>query len=247
MSGNHSSVFVRNTLGDQLLWTGRLARVAWACLLATAVSAPAWAQPAPPAAPAGKLPAPVQVRAGYQHRRRPGADGFESHLLPQRSGRGRDSGDSAAHVQGQQRRLTALIPPLQEQGYAVIVPDLRGHGGSTKFQNGGQLTVLQAAGKDQLQSMFQYDVEACRIFLQSKKNVNVDKLCVVGAEMGAVLALNYAAWDWHWPPLGGKKQGQHVKALALISPDMNFKSLSAKQAMATPARAQQPFGPDDRQ
>ncbi len=86
-----------------------------------------------------------------------------------------------------------------------MVPDLRGHGGSTKFQNGGQLTVLQAAGKDQLQNMFQYDVEACRIFLQSKKNVNIDKLCVVGAEMGAVVALNYAALGLALAPVGRQK------------------------------------------
>ena len=82
MSGNHSSVFVRNTLGNRPLWAGRLARTAWACLLATAASAPRRpSRPRPPPRPENA--GPVQVDSGYRHRRRPDADGFEGHLLRQ--------------------------------------------------------------------------------------------------------------------------------------------------------------------
>jgi pimeloyl-ACP methyl ester carboxylesterase len=211
-----------------------LAPAAIVCLVSAVLSAPAWAQPAPPAAAAGKPPAPVQVSLDTGTAGDPMPIELKATYYPSPLEEDAIPVVLLHMYKGSSADYGALAPVLQDQGYAVLVPDLRGHGGSTKFQSGGQLSVNQAAAKDQLQNMFQYDTEACRIFLQSKKNVNIEKLCVVGAEMGAVVALNYAARDWSWPDLGNKKQGKYVKALVLISPDMNFKSLSAKQAMATP-------------
>ena len=230
MFGNDCSVFVRNPLGNRPFRAGRLAATALACLLTAAASAQA--QPAAPAGPPVKLPAPVQVDldTGTAGDPMPMALGATYYASPFEEGA---IPVILLHMyKGSSADYSALALLLQkEHGCAVLVPDLRGHGGSTKFQSGQPLSTLQAAQKTQLENMFQYDAEACRIFLQSKKNVNIEKLCVVGAEMGAVVAMNYAARDWSWPPLGGKKQGQYVKALVLISPDMTFKSLSAKQAM----------------
>ena len=78
------------------------------------------------------------------------------------------------------------------------------------------------------------DVEMCKAFLMEKNNnkeLNIDKLCLVGAEMGAVVAVDWAARDWSWPILPGRKQGQDVKALVLLSPEWSFKGMTIGPAI----------------
>ena len=80
------------------------------------------------------------------------------------------------------------------------------------------------------------DVEVCKSFLMTKNNareLNIDKLCLVGAEMGATVAIDWAAKDWSWPVLvGAGKQGQFVKALVLLSPQWSFKGMPIAQAVS---------------
>jgi len=86
------------------------------------------------------------------------------------------------------------------------------------------------------------DVEAAKTFLLEKNNageVNIEMLCVVGAEMGSIVALNWAAMDWSAPRTPYLKQGQYVKALALLSPRQSLERLNATQALSHPAIAQQ--------
>ena len=54
-------------------------------------------------------------------------------------------------------------------------------------------------------------------------------------QLGAVVAIDWAVFDWEWPVLASGKQGQDVKALALISPEWNFKSLHIAEAVNQPS------------
>lgn len=132
-----------------------------------------------------------------------------------------------------------LAPTLQSAGFAVIAPDLRGHGASTKIQvNGRPPREVGAArlSREDIRLMIRFDMEAVRRFLVEKndsEDVNLNKLCLIGAEMGASVALNWAAADWLAPPLAVGKQGQDVKALVLLSPPWSFKGVPVKDALQT--------------
>jgi pimeloyl-ACP methyl ester carboxylesterase len=137
-----------------------------------------------------------------------------------------------------------LALALQDAGCAVLVPDLRGHGQSTRRVNsdGKEVEIEQALMNHQdFEAMGHADqersgdVEACNKFLRAKNNakeLNLDKLVIIGAEMGADVAINWAQSDWSWPVLpGAPKQGQDVKALILLSPQWSFRGLSVGNAL----------------
>lgn len=120
-----------------------------------------------------------------------------------------------------------------QHGHAVIAPDLRGHGDSVGTGE-ERITELRL---DDYEAMDEQDVEAVKSFLRVKNNegeLNIEKLCIVGIELGTVLAVNFAVRDWSWPILATGKQGQDVKALVLISPEWSFKGLRINEAMANP-------------
>ena len=122
-------------------------------------------------------------------------------------------------------------------GCAVIVPDLRGFGESTRA-GGGAVTLSPSSMRPaDYAMMYKADVETVKselIKLNNARKLNIEKLCVVGTEMGAVVALNWAAVDWSWPVLSRGKQGQDVKALVLISPGWGFKGVRIVEALAHP-------------
>jgi len=136
---------------------------------------------------------------------------------------------------GTRNDYSALADYLQSLGHAVLVPDLRGHGESTQVRGGRPLeadTMPSLAFAGMLE-----DVEACKRFLMEKNDageLNIEKLCVVGAEMSTPLALAWAQLDWSWPVLATGKQGQDVKALILLSPQRAFRSLQTRGALADP-------------
>jgi pimeloyl-ACP methyl ester carboxylesterase len=119
---------------------------------------------------------------------------------------------------------------FQRLGHAVIVPDLRGHGESREIDRDGRAEKIESAtlrSRD-FADMVQYDLEAVKSYLITKNNdgeLNIDKLCVVGVDMGAIIAADWAKLDWSLPVLSSGKQGQNVKALVLISPEPNFKGM----------------------
>ncbi|HEV3136981.1 MAG TPA: alpha/beta fold hydrolase [Pirellulales bacterium] len=127
-----------------------------------------------------------------------------------------------------------LALELQRAGHAVMVPDFRGHGDSTQSRFADRAAELRTA--DYL-AMADEDMEAVKNYLMIRNNageLNIDKLCLVGVEMGAAVAVNWAARDWSWPMLTTGKQGQDVKALVLVSPEWSFKGMRISEAMAHP-------------
>ncbi|HVU87646.1 MAG TPA: alpha/beta fold hydrolase [Pirellulales bacterium] len=133
---------------------------------------------------------------------------------------------------GSRHDFSALGDYLQEEGFAVLAVDLRGHGESTLVPDANR-PLLAADMPQAAFSGMLADVEAANKFLIAKNNageLNIDKLCMVGADMGAVLAVNWAIEDWNWPPLAIGKQGQDVKAIVMLSPPERFKSLRMIEA-----------------
>ncbi len=131
---------------------------------------------------------------------------------------------------------TALA--LQRRGHAVLLPDLRGHGRSTKISiNGEEITIERdKMRKAQIESVG-LDLQACKKFLLEEHNkgaVNIELLCVVGADAGAVFALSFAAYDWSKPQLPAFKLGRDVAALVLLSPPASFKGVTSKGATGHP-------------
>jgi alpha-beta hydrolase superfamily lysophospholipase len=136
---------------------------------------------------------------------------------------------------GNRNDYATLARQLQAAGHAVVVPDLRGHGASTKVRGEQRRLDAKSLPSAQFFRMVDQDLEAVRRFLQAENDegrLNIEKLCVVGAEMGAVVALNWAALDWSYPPLATGKQGQYVKGLVLISPTWFYKGLTINDAIA---------------
>jgi predicted esterase len=140
---------------------------------------------------------------------------------------------------GDRREFVTLAPYLWQAGHAVLVPDLRGHGQSRLQYVGTGSRELDASKflPADFALMATSDMETLKGFLLKKNNageLNLEKLCVVGGEMGASVALNWALIDWSWPMYPGLKQGQYVKGLVLLSPQRNFKGLNITAPLNSP-------------
>jgi pimeloyl-ACP methyl ester carboxylesterase len=142
-------------------------------------------------------------------------------------------------------RDLALYLQLEKE-HAVIVPDLRGHGDSLQYERSdgspGRFDVERLRPED-FDLMATEDVEAVKRFLMRKNNdreLNIEKLCLVGAEMGAMVGIRWAWGDWAWGSQRAStvKQGRDVKALTLISPEIRFKNLQASLLTTPPIAGQ---------
>jgi pimeloyl-ACP methyl ester carboxylesterase len=144
----------------------------------------------------------------------------------------------ALALQNPRAPASPAAPKMESR--AVVTVDLRGHGDSkTAFAADGSPVELEATRfeVEDFESMVVYDLEAVRSFLVEQNDaglLNLNKLCIVGSGMGANVAILWAARDWSAPPLPVRKQGQDVKALALLSPQWNFRGLVLRDAMKFP-------------
>ncbi len=140
---------------------------------------------------------------------------------------------------GSRRDFDVLASQLQKAGHAIIVPDLRGHGDSSSIQlaNGEVKPIDRDRMRPADLAGMLLDVEAAKKFLMDKNNagdVNIELLCIVGADVGSIIAVNYAAFDWARRQLPAFKQGRDVRALVLISPQESHKGFTLTKALVYP-------------
>lgn len=131
-------------------------------------------------------------------------------------------------------------PPDTHESFAVLTVDLRGHGDSLRQRlPNGNTRELEAAklSRQDLNAMVAFDMKAVRKFLVDENDagkLNLNALSLIGAGMGAAVAINWSAFDWAVPPLPIGKQGQDVKALVLVSPAWKFRGLTVQKALQQP-------------
>ena len=157
-----------------------------------------------------------------------------------------DLKDSRSVVDSLARRMQTPDEKRKDthKSFAVLTVDLRGHGDSTtQVLNGNRRTIDAAKlGRDDLFAMVRFDMEAVRSFLVEQNDagkLNINRLSIVGAGLGASVAVNWAAVDWSAPPLAVGKQGQDVKALVLISPRWKNGALTLQNALRHPGVRQE--------
>jgi pimeloyl-ACP methyl ester carboxylesterase len=140
---------------------------------------------------------------------------------------------------GDGKEFGALAEYLQREGCAVLVPDLRGHGESNQVRTSAGLKTVENTRltKADFGQMVELDMSVWHRFLVQRNDeaeLNLDKLCLVGSEMGASVALRYALRDWSYHDLPGRRQGHFVKGLVLISPQFNFHGLDSNEVVSNP-------------
>ena len=130
-----------------------------------------------------------------------------------------------------------LAKYLQSKGYAVILPDLRGHGSSTRQKDDAGQSRTLTPRNVKPENVVAEDLEAVRMFLLKENNakkLNLEATALIGVGKGAILAAHYAIYDWdefyRWPykdpNAAGKRRAivqnrggeKDVKALILVSP-----------------------------
>ena len=149
-------------------------------------------------------------------------------------------------LDGSEKTLRRLALGLQESGCAVVVPDLRGHGGSKsdlldldiskKKLLSNQIRMIPASGGGRIRrtARIKGDLETVRMWLEEKgaeDGPNLDQLCVIGSGLGGTLAAIWTAADWNWIPNTQGPQGQQVRALILISPVWSGPGISITNAL----------------
>lgn len=122
------------------------------------------------------------------------------------------------HMLGRDRNTwnTFASTLSQKVGFAVLSIDLRGHGESVTQND--QTISFQSFTPDDYNKMV-LDVKAAKQFVITNKHANPNNVSIVGASIGANVALNYAAMD------------PTIKSVVLLSPGLNYRGVSTEQAI----------------
>jgi alpha-beta hydrolase superfamily lysophospholipase len=103
-----------------------------------------------------------------------------------------------------------LAERLSEEGVHALAIDLRGHGGSGAGEIGGPDAPL---------SGMVADLRAARRYLADRPDVRQDRVAVVGAQIGANLAVILGAED------------ATIRAIVLLSPGLDYRGLRTEAAL----------------
>lgn len=105
---------------------------------------------------------------------------------------------------------------LGSKGYAAMSIDLRGHGESIKQAN---TTISYKSFTPLNFKNMTFDIKAAKQYLIHEKDANPNKITIIGASIGANVALNYAASD------------PSIKSVILLSPGLNYRGVSTMDAI----------------
>jgi dienelactone hydrolase len=184
----------------------------------SAVQAPATTQPsaatqAPVALP--KLaPAPQGAKAVWLTT----ADGWHIAAWYWSPKREKAPGVILLHQRGADKSSWGALPAkLLAEDYAVIAIDLRGHGESVNPQ--GQAVPLAALHEADYLAM-QGDVAAAREYVSAQPGVNGERVAIIGASIGANLAIMYASTDYR------------VRTAICLSPGLDYYGLKPADYLA---------------
>ena len=132
---------------------------------------------------------------------------------------------------------------FQKFEFAVITVDLRGHGESTVGSGGGTGKKSDSSSpkaKDYA-AMVAGDMEAVKKFLfeeHQKKQLNMNKLGIVAADMSTPVAIAYLELDWEKKPHEDAPtlalqtpRGQDVQALVLLSPEATAPGINVTKSL----------------
>lgn len=99
-------------------------------------------------------------------------------------------------------------------GFSVLAIDLRGHGESVQTKDGRTLDYNRMSEAEERESI--KDVEAAMDWLAREQSVVGNKVVLVGASIGANLALQYLS------------EHREVKAAALLSPGLDYRGIKTE-------------------
>ncbi len=151
-----------------------------------------------------------------------------------------DAGESRAVFKSLAKRLQVPPKNSKRKSWAVLTVDLRGQGDSSRRRLADRTTESLGRTKvtpELLAARVGLDMEAVRRFLVDENDagrLNLNRFAIVGIGMGTSVALNATAFDWSMQQLNTGKQGQDIKALALITPTWKYKGLGVLDALRQP-------------
>ncbi len=124
------------------------------------------------------------------------------------------------HGMGQDRYAWyPLTIQMAARGYAVLAIDLRGHGENPSTKGNSPVKAAKLTPED-FKKMLD-DVRNAVSYLSMRPGVDPDSIGIVGASIGANLAVLAAAEEW----------GKKIKCLVLASPGMDYKGLAIGEAV----------------
>jgi len=113
-----------------------------------------------------------------------------------------------------------LVPPFHEAGYAVLAPDLRGHGESIEPKSMNLEEGRKGQSPKHYRAAYQ-DVLGAYDWLRGRKEADLSRFALIGSSIGSSIALDYAARD------------KSVDVVVCLSPGPNYFGVDSRRDLAS--------------